>query len=78
QTKTSIIDLDAHIEAGKQYVEEFKTTQLPAMKQAADQAAAEGNEGVALMAAQAYQDAVQALDRLEKRVFYLQQARQIG
>lgn len=78
QTKTSIIDLDAHIEAGKQYVEEFKTTQLPAMKQAADQAAADGNEGVALMAAQAYQDAVQALDRLEKRVFYLQQARQIG
>jgi uncharacterized protein YaaN involved in tellurite resistance len=30
------------------------------------------------MAAQAYQDAVQALDRLEKRVLYLQQARQIG
>jgi uncharacterized protein YaaN involved in tellurite resistance len=30
------------------------------------------------MAAQTYQDAVQALDRLEKRVFYLQQARQIG
>jgi uncharacterized protein YaaN involved in tellurite resistance len=30
------------------------------------------------MAAQDYNDAVQALDRLEKRVFYLQQARQIG
>ncbi len=30
------------------------------------------------MAAQAYQDALQALDRLEKRVMYLQQARQIG
>ena len=30
------------------------------------------------MAAQDYQDALQALDRLEKRVFYLQQARQIG
>ena len=31
-----------------------------------------------LMAAQDYQDAVQALDRLEKRVLYLQQARQIA
>jgi uncharacterized protein YaaN involved in tellurite resistance len=30
------------------------------------------------MAAQDYQDAVQALDRLEKRVLYLQQARQIA
>jgi len=30
------------------------------------------------MEAQAYNDAAQALDRLEKRVFYLQQARQIG
>jgi uncharacterized protein YaaN involved in tellurite resistance len=30
------------------------------------------------MAAQAYQDAVQSLDRLEKRVLYLQQARQIA
>ena len=30
------------------------------------------------MASQDYADAVQALDRLEKRVFYLQQARQIG
>jgi uncharacterized protein YaaN involved in tellurite resistance len=31
-----------------------------------------------LLAAQTYQDATQALDRLEKRIFYLQQARQIG
>jgi uncharacterized protein YaaN involved in tellurite resistance len=30
------------------------------------------------MAAQQYQDAMQALDRLEKRVLYLQQARQIA
>jgi uncharacterized protein YaaN involved in tellurite resistance len=39
-------------------------------------AAGEGSD--ALLAAQTYQDAAQALDRLEKRVFYLQQARQIG
>ena len=31
-----------------------------------------------MLAAQTYQDAAQALDRLEKRIFYLQQARQIG
>ena len=31
-----------------------------------------------LVMAQNYQDAAQALDRLRKRVFYLQQARQIG
>src|SRR5262249_35206450 len=31
-----------------------------------------------VMAAQQYQDAVQSLDRLEKRVLYLQQARQIA
>jgi uncharacterized protein YaaN involved in tellurite resistance len=32
----------------------------------------------ALLAAQTYQDAAQALDRLEKRIFYLQQAHQVG
>jgi uncharacterized protein YaaN involved in tellurite resistance len=31
-----------------------------------------------MLEAQAYQDALQALERLDKRVFYLQQARQIG
>jgi len=43
------------------------------LKQQADAA---GDDG--LMAAQDYSDALQALDRLEKRIFYLQQARQIG
>ncbi|MFZ4071054.1 MAG: toxic anion resistance protein, partial [Caulobacterales bacterium] len=61
----------------KQFVEEFKATQLPALKARADAAAA-GGAGAGLMEAQEYQDAVQALDRLEKRVFYLLQARQIG
>ena len=40
--------------------------------------AAAGVAGQGLMEAQEHQDAVQALDRLEKRVFYLQQAKQIG
>ncbi len=75
QTRQSISELDAYIEAGKQYAEEFKRTRLPELQQAAT-VRSEGTED--LMAAQAYQDAVQALDRLEKRVLYLQQARQIG
>jgi uncharacterized protein YaaN involved in tellurite resistance len=75
QTRQSIGELDAFIEAGKQYAEEFRRTRLPELQQAAT-VRSEGTED--LMAAQAYQDAVQALDRLEKRVLYLQQARQIG
>ncbi|HLY55859.1 MAG TPA: toxic anion resistance protein [Stellaceae bacterium] len=74
QTKSSIGELEAHIAAGKAFAGEFRTGQLVTLKQAADSAA--GND--ALLAAQSYQDAVQALDRLEKRVFYLQQALQIG
>jgi len=75
QTRQSIAELDAYIAAGKAYAEEFKRTELPRLQQAAT-VRSEGTED--LMAAQAYQDAVQALDRLEKRVLYLQQARQIG
>lgn len=75
ETRRSIRVLEAHIQAGKTFGEEFKSGRLVQLKAAADQAATSGD---GLMAAQAYNDAVQALDRLEKRVFYLQQARQIG
>lgn len=75
QTRQSIGELDAYIEAGKQYAEEFKRTRLPELQVAAT---ARADTTQDLMAAQAYQDAIQALDRLEKRVLYLQQARQIG
>ncbi|MBW3559664.1 MAG: toxic anion resistance protein [Proteobacteria bacterium] len=75
QTRQSIKELDAFIEAGKQYAAEFKATELPRLQQAAT-VSGDGTED--LMAAQNYQDAVQALDRLEKRVLYLQQARQIA
>jgi uncharacterized protein YaaN involved in tellurite resistance len=77
ETKASIINLDAYIEAGKAFAENYRANELPPLKAAAERAAAEG-AGEGLMEAQHYQDAVQALDRLEKRVFYLQQARQIG
>lgn len=75
ETKQSILSLEAYIAAGKDFVAEFRNGRLKDLKAAADEAQATGD---GLMAAQNYQDAVQALDRLEKRVFYLQQARQIG
>ena len=75
ETRRSIRFLEAHIQAGKAFGEEFKTGRLAQLKAAADRATTSGD---GLMAAQEYNDAVQALDRLEKRVFYLQQARQIG
>jgi uncharacterized protein YaaN involved in tellurite resistance len=75
QTKSSLGNLDAHIAAGKGFAEEFRAHKLVELEQAT-KATAPGSD--ALLAAQSYQDAAQALDRLEKRIFYLQQARQIG
>lgn len=75
QTTASIVALDAYVAAGKQFADDFRAGQLSELKAKADAA---GNSGDGLIAAQTYQDAVQALDRLEKRVFYLQQAKQIG
>jgi uncharacterized protein YaaN involved in tellurite resistance len=75
QTKSSLGNLDAHIAAGKGFAEDFRTHKLVELEQAA-KATAPGSD--ALLAAQTYQDAAQTLDRLEKRIFYLQQARQIG
>ena len=74
QTRTALTALDAHIEAGKKFVSDFRAGKLAELEKAAKARA--GSDG--LLAAQAYQDAAQALDRLEKRIFYLQQARQIG
>lgn len=76
QTKVSIGHLDAFIAAGKAFAAEFKTGQLATLQAAAVKPGGDGSQD--LMAAQDYQDAVQALDRLEKRVLYLQQARQIA
>jgi uncharacterized protein YaaN involved in tellurite resistance len=75
QTRTAITGLDAHIAAGKAFAEEFRAGPLAALE-ASSKSPAPGVDAV--MAAQTYQDSVQALDRLEKRIFYLQQARQIG
>lgn len=75
QTRQSILKLDAYVQAGKQFVARFRAEELPKLKAAADEAAAAQS---GMLEAQAYQDAVQAVDRLEKRVYYLQQARQLG
>ena len=75
QTRTVLGALDAHIAAGKSFAEEFRATKLVELERAA-KTPGEGSES--MLAAQSFQDAAQALDRLEKRVFYLQQARQIG
>lgn len=77
ETKSSIMELEAYIQAGKLFVDSYRAGDLPALKARAEQAATAG-QGAGLMEAQEYKDAEQALDRLEKRVFYLQQARQIS
>lgn len=75
QSRASIIELDAHIAAAKEFATEFRAGKLVELKALAD---GKGGSGDGMLAAQSYQDAVQALERLEKRTFYLQQARQIG
>lgn len=75
QTAGSIAQLTTYIEAGEAYAAEMKATRLPELKAAADAASLTGD---GLVEAQAYRDSEQALDRLEKRIFYLRQARQIG
>jgi uncharacterized protein YaaN involved in tellurite resistance len=75
ETKGSIVRLDAYVQAGKRFVENYRNTELPKLKAAAEAAAGTGG---GTLEAQTYQDAMQALDRLEKRVFYLLQARQLG
>ena len=75
QTAGSISQLATYIEAGEQFAAEIKATRLPELKTIADEALLTGD---GLVEAQSYRDAQQALDRLEKRIFYLKQARQIG
>jgi uncharacterized protein YaaN involved in tellurite resistance len=76
QTRTSLGGLESHIAAGKSFAEEFRKGKLAELEQTAK--AQNSGSSDAMLAAQTYQDAVQALDRLEKRIFYLQQARQVG
>jgi uncharacterized protein YaaN involved in tellurite resistance len=75
ETRRSIVQLDAYIQAGKDFGDDFRKGELQRLKSAAD---ASGSTAEGLLEAQTYQDALQALDRLEKRIYYLQQARQIG
>lgn len=74
ETLQSVGTLDTYIAAGKHYVDRFRAERLPPM----EQAVAAGGGAEAVLQAQALRDTQQALERLEKRVFYLQQARQVG
>ncbi|BCG81023.1 hypothetical protein MesoLj113b_45650 [Mesorhizobium sp. 113-3-3] len=64
QTKDSIVKLDAYVQAGKKFVEDYRTNELPKPKAVADST---GGDVGGTLEAQTYQDAVQALDRLERR-----------
>jgi uncharacterized protein YaaN involved in tellurite resistance len=75
QTKSALGELEAYIAAGKSFVEDYRRGELANLERSAN---TQREDSSALVAAQSYQDAVQALDRQEKRIFYLQQARQIG
>lgn len=66
----TIQELEDHIEAARIAVREMNEVELPAQKQAA---AASGN----LLDAQKVMDAERAVERLEKRIIQLAQARQI-
>src|ERR1700743_1740382 len=65
QTKDSISSLDAYIAAGKAYADDFRRGPLVDLEAKAKTGGSGNTQD--LMAAQQYQDAVQALDRLEKR-----------
>ncbi|MCU0882417.1 MAG: toxic anion resistance protein [Hyphomonadaceae bacterium] len=75
QTAHSIGQLTSYIEAGEAFAADMRATRLPELKSIAETAALTGD---GMIEAQAYRDAEQALERLEKRVFYLKQARQVG
>lgn len=75
QTAGSIAQLTNYILAGEDFVKEMQAVHLPDLQQKANEATLKGD---GLIEAQIYKDAQQALERLEKRVFYLKQARQIG
>ncbi|MEJ0024822.1 MAG: toxic anion resistance protein [Rhizomicrobium sp.] len=76
QTKDSIAGLDAYIAAGKAFADEYRKGPIADLETGAK--GRSGNTTTDVMAAQQYQDALQSLDRLEKRILYLQQARQIA
>lgn len=75
QTAQSIGQLTSYIEAGEAFAADMRATRLPELKSIAETAALTSD---GMIEAQAYRDAEQALERLEKRVFYLKQARQVG
>lgn len=75
-TLQSVQQLHAFIVAGEEAQKSFETNDLPKLKAAVDDAKAQGSDG--MLEAQIYQDAVQAVERLDKKILYLRQARQVA
>jgi uncharacterized protein YaaN involved in tellurite resistance len=75
-TMQSIQHLHAYVIAGEDAQKEFESVELPKLKGAVDVAKANGSDG--MLEAQMYQDGVQAVERLDKKILYLRQARQVA
>jgi uncharacterized protein YaaN involved in tellurite resistance len=70
QATASIGALDEFIAVGQNFVDDYRARELPKLASAAASSD--------MMKAQEFQDATQSLDRLEKRIHTLRQARQIA
>ncbi len=75
-TVQSIKQLHAYVMAGEEVQKSFEATELPRMKAAIDAAKSSGSDG--MLEAQAFQDGTQAVERLDKKILYLRQARQVA
>lgn len=73
-TLQSIRMLHAHVLAGEEAQKNFESEALPQLKTAVETAKAGGGDG--MLEAQVYQDALQTVERLDKKILYLRQARQ--
>lgn len=73
-TLQSVQRLHAFIVTGEEVQKAYETEELPKLMAAVDAAKANGGDG--MVEAQVYQDGVQAIERLDKKILYLRQARQ--
>lgn len=74
-TERSIVELEQYIDFGSKSVEIFKNSELNQMKNDADSENGSTNK---LLAAERYQNALQAVDRFEKRLLNLRKVLQVG
>lgn len=73
-TIQSIQHLHAYVIAGEEVQKKYEATEIPKLQMAVETAKTGGGDG--MLEAQVYQDGVQAVERLDKKILYLRQARQ--